>query len=102
MIIVLIFSKCSGDHRDLHVLTDSFPTRLSSELVPLIAIAKGPHHGREGREVFHFFDGREKTLPINSPVLFHLQNLRDEVHRSEAHTSELQSLMRISYDVFCL
>ncbi len=51
------------------------------ENVPLIAIAKGPHHGREGREVFHFPDGREKTLPTNSPVLFHLQNLRDEVHR---------------------
>lgn len=49
--------------------------------VPVIAIAKGPHHGREGREVFHFPDGREKTLPTNSPVLFHLQNLRDEVHR---------------------
>lgn len=49
--------------------------------VPLIAIAKGPHHGREGREVFHFPDGREKTLPVNSPVLFHLQQLRDEVHR---------------------
>ena len=49
--------------------------------VPLIAIAKGPHHGREGREVFHFPDGREKTLPVNSPVLFHLQTLRDEVHR---------------------
>ncbi|MBY8336285.1 excinuclease ABC subunit UvrC [Alteriqipengyuania sp. NZ-12B] len=49
--------------------------------VPLIAIAKGPDHGREGREVFHFPDGREKTLPVNSPLLFHLQNLRDEVHR---------------------
>ena len=49
--------------------------------VPLIGIAKGPHHGREGREVFHFPDGREKTLPVNSPVLFYLQRLRDEVHR---------------------
>src|SRR3546814_10036065 len=26
----------------------------------------------------------------------------DWAHRSEEHTSELQSLMRISYDVFCL
>ena len=51
------------------------------ERVPLIAIAKGPHHGREGREVFHFPDGREKTLPVNSPLLFYLQTLRDEVHR---------------------
>src|SRR3546814_10592640 len=25
----------------------------------------------------------------------------DRTHRSEEHTSELQSLMRISYDVFC-
>ncbi len=49
--------------------------------VPLIAIAKGPHHGREGREVFHFPDGRELTLPVNAPVLFYLQRLRDEVHR---------------------
>jgi len=49
--------------------------------VPLIAIAKGPHHGRDGREVFHFSDGRELTLPVNAPVLFYLQRLRDEVHR---------------------
>ena len=54
---------------------------LGIEDVPLIAIAKGPHHGREGREVFHFPDGREKMLPTNSPVLFYLQRLRDEVHR---------------------
>ena len=54
---------------------------LGIEDVPLIAIAKGPHHGREGREVFHFPDGRERMLPVNSPVLFHLQRLRDEVHR---------------------
>ena len=54
---------------------------LGIEDVPLIAIAKGPHHGRDGREVFHFPDGREKQLPVNSPLLFHLQRLRDEVHR---------------------
>ena len=54
---------------------------LGIEDLPLIAIAKGPHHGREGREVFHFPDGREKMLPENAPLLFHLQRLRDEVHR---------------------
>ncbi|QZD95942.1 excinuclease ABC subunit UvrC [Qipengyuania gelatinilytica] len=52
-----------------------------AEQVPVIGIAKGPHHGREGREVFHFPDGREKTLPVNSQLLFYLQTLRDEVHR---------------------
>ena len=54
---------------------------LGIEDVPYIGIAKGPHHGREGREVFHFPDGRELTLPVNAPVLFYLQRLRDEVHR---------------------
>jgi len=52
-----------------------------AEDIAVIGIAKGPHHGREGREVFHFPDGREKMLPAGSPLLFHLQNLRDEVHR---------------------
>ena len=54
---------------------------LGVEDVPFIGVAKGPHHGRDGREVFHFPDGRELTLPVNSPVLFYLQRLRDEVHR---------------------
>ncbi|HEX7854153.1 MAG TPA: excinuclease ABC subunit UvrC [Sphingobium sp.] len=51
------------------------------EDVCMIGIAKGPHHGREGREVFHLMDGREITLPVNHPVLFYMQRLRDEVHR---------------------
>ncbi|MDT8279919.1 MAG: excinuclease ABC subunit UvrC, partial [Erythrobacter sp.] len=49
--------------------------------IVVVGVAKGPHHGRDGREVFHFPDGREKMLSVNSPLLFHLQNLRDEVHR---------------------
>ncbi len=51
------------------------------EDVCLVGVAKGPDHGREGREVFHLLDGREVTLPVNAPVLFYLQRLRDEVHR---------------------
>src|SRR3546814_4090070 len=31
-----------------------------------------------------------------------VMNLGQQQHRSEEHTSELQSLMRISYAVFCL
>ena len=79
-----------GEWPDL-VLIDGGKGQLSSvrdaleelgiEDVPLIAIAKGPGHGREGREVFHFPDGREKMLPENAPLLYHLQRLRDEVHR---------------------
>jgi excinuclease ABC subunit C len=54
---------------------------LGIEDVCLVGVAKGPDHGREGREVFHLMDGRELTLPVNSPLLFYLQRLRDEVHR---------------------
>ncbi|WP_022682806.1 excinuclease ABC subunit UvrC [Sphingobium bisphenolivorans] len=80
----------SGEWPDL-VLIDGGKGQLSSarailedmgiEDVCMIGIAKGPHHGREGREVFHMPDGREITFPLNHPVLFYLQRLRDEAHR---------------------
>ncbi len=50
------------------------------EDVPIVGVAKGPDRNA-GREVFHLPDGREVTLPMNHPVLFHLQRLRDEAHR---------------------
>ena len=53
---------------------------LGIEDVALIAVSKGPDRNA-GREQFHFPDGREKMLPLNSPLLFHLQQLRDEAHR---------------------
>src|SRR3546814_8242105 len=69
-----------GDHRDLHVLTHSFPTRRSSDLM-----------GREIGTVAEVAAGAEKE-PLHA----------DQAARSEEHTSELQSLMRTSYAVFCL
>src|SRR3546814_6725266 len=44
------------------------------------------------------------TLPERNLVLLELVHLRRAAchGRSEEHTSELQSLMRISYAVFCL
>ena len=50
------------------------------EEVPIVGVAKGPDRNA-GREVFHLPDGREIALPMNAPVLFHLQRLRDEAHR---------------------
>ncbi len=69
-----------GGKGQLSAVSDALED-LGIEDVPLIGVAKGPPHGREGREVFHFPDGREKTLPTNSPVLFYIQRLRDEAHR---------------------
>src|SRR3546814_4072319 len=51
-------------------------------------------HGRHDQGVGHRF------LPHGAKPLVGGERLEDE--RSEEHTSELQSLMRISYAVFCL
>src|SRR3546814_10421334 len=61
--------------------------------------------GEFGRLVHKFgrvavaFAGLERDAP--APVEVEHAHDQDE-HRSEEHTSELQSLMRISYAVFCL
>src|SRR3546814_1793087 len=44
-------------------------------------------------------DVHEEITPVREPVVHFLDGVDD---RSEEHTSELQSLMRISYAVFCL
>src|SRR3546814_10772276 len=63
------------------------------------------------REPFNAFVCDEDTLELirvaagdmGWPVeKCHKGGLRNAVQRSEEHTSELQSLMRISYAVFCL
>ncbi|MEO7278193.1 MAG: excinuclease ABC subunit UvrC [Sphingomicrobium sp.] len=82
--------RASGEWPDL-VLVDGGKGQLSAVCevmenagvhdVPVVGVAKGPHHGREGREVFHLPGGREITLPPNSALLFYLQRLRDEAHR---------------------
>src|SRR3546814_2799704 len=61
----------------------------------------GPHrHGDVARDreppVPGFFDDREGGVPRHAAMDL------DEIDRSEEHTSELQSLMRTSYAVFCL
>src|SRR3546814_2400997 len=51
--------------------------------------------------MIHQFDHRAASVEVNAENL-HNPALSDRVSRSEEHTSELQSLMRISYAVFCL
>src|SRR3546814_5746664 len=42
------------------------------------------------------------ALPSNAPIAVLIVSLTSDWARPEEHTSELQSLMRISYAVFCL
>src|SRR3546814_7628852 len=67
-------SRSSGDRRFIRAASGSGPS--------------SPHHDRC------------RALPSATPAVH--RTCRRQLHRSEEHTSELQSLMRISYAVFCL
>src|SRR3546814_5349762 len=103
---VFFFFLVYRDHRELHVLTHAFPTRRSSDLslnlmnlgwraiflvnlpIALLVILIAIPVVKETRAQ------QTSKLDLGRTVL--------SMVRSEEHTSELQSLMRISYAVFCL
>ena len=70
---------------------------LGVEDVAFIGVSKGPDR-HAGREMFHFPDGREFTLPVNAPVMFYLQRLRDEAHRFAigAHRAKRSKAITVS------
>src|SRR3546814_5399531 len=83
-------------------MTHSFPTRRSSDLAPRSIqrpqprrVGRGNVYGEIAREAGH----RPRALGIIGDSVVRVLVCAD---RSEEHTSELQSLMRISYAVFCL
>lgn len=65
--------------------------------VPFVGVAKGPDRNA-GREIFHFPDGSERSLPPNDPLMFFLQRLRDEAHRFAigAHRSKRSKALTVS------
>src|SRR3546814_4694150 len=81
----------------------SFPTRRSSDL------NRGLNSSFTVRKMSHGV-GVERVFQAHSPLVVSIEVVRrvDVARaklyylRSEEHTSELQSLMRISYAVFCL
>src|SRR3546814_5909873 len=121
-----------GDHRDPHILTHSFPTRRSSDLRAAQsggdALIAGDEFGqvladqladvrRSRRCGVERLQLRCEQVELDADAVDELARgggkrraLRlepdfgaaRELLRSEEHTSELQSLMRISYAVFCL
>ncbi len=72
-------------------------TQLGIDDVTFIGVSKGPDRNA-GRETFHFPDGREFQLPVNAPVLFYLQRLRDEAHRFAigAHRNKRSKAITVS------
>src|SRR3546814_4219477 len=66
----------------------------STAIVPICTTPVGAHWGAKG------FTGKACRAPVRS---YEAATSRTRAKlRSEEHTSELQSLMRISYAVFCL
>src|SRR3546814_7396014 len=121
--VFLFFFQWYCDRRDLLVLTHSFPTRRSSDrgARPLrwradhvrcagIWCGSGAGGGllcRQqgvGRGMDRFHRTRSGYGSVNPPSITVTQFPPSTARspRSEEHTSELQSLMRISYAVFCL
>src|SRR3546814_4561293 len=102
-------------YRGIHELTHSFPTRRASDLLYLlraIAIALFVLLPISPVSVLVFAAVIGllwlSTVPLTSGLVAqffgtrHMAMLFGIVFRSEEHTSELQSLMRNSYAVFCL
>src|SRR3546814_2008500 len=52
--------------------------------------------------LFETVEAKSTTVVIAEVLRFHIRDEFVDGDRSEEHTSELQSLMRISYAVFCL
>src|SRR3546814_4747466 len=77
------FSRAAGAHYDE---TDCVSELFDTALQGAVMIDVGAHHGHA---LFLFVQKGWKVFAF-------------EPDRSEEHTSELQSLMRISYAVFCL
>src|SRR3546814_8867582 len=82
-----------------------FPYRRSSDLCAVLRIGRSgecqsrrSHHGPATRRGAVFPKNLEHFMPPEACSTDELFLSR----RSEEHTSELQSLMRISYAVFCL
>src|SRR3546814_9312374 len=62
-------------------------------------VARGGHQGLRPRRGCAVSPGSFSSLLFSAEIGFTDNSVRS---RSEEHTSELQSLMRISYAVFCL
>src|SRR3546814_7933257 len=114
----LCFFSMYGYHRDRHVLPHSFPTRRCYDRRERRTEASHPpparfHRWSESRRPHSppcRVRGSGRPFPASLHRAFRWRTSAFETYRqrrsagsrSEEHTSELQSLMRISYAVFCL
>src|SRR3546814_9576369 len=102
--VTVIVPKC------LQTLRPSSPDDIL-RFVPNVEFLGGPRRtgevpsirGFSGPDVIILFDGARQNYNSGHDGQFFIDpSVLKQVERSEEHTSELQSLMRNSYAVFCL
>src|SRR3546814_21091213 len=99
LVFLYLFFSGYGYHRHRHVLTHSVPTRRSSDL---------PHEMPRLRRIASMSARSSSIAGVRLPADGATDRFGfgaetgESAERSEEHTSELESLMRISYDVFCV
>src|SRR3546814_1629058 len=104
-----------GRPRELPGLTPSFPSRRTSAPALVLSRFAGAAQELDDALIVNPYDTGEVANAIHEGLAMGVRERRTrwrammarlkrhDVHtRSEEHTSELQSLMRISYAVFCL
>src|SRR3546814_10639748 len=72
------------------------------QVLDAVDLLPAPAHRKQGGIEQHLAPALRDAWPDDHVDRAVLVLQRDEDRRSEEHTSELQSLMRISYAVFCL
>src|SRR3546814_5501272 len=77
----------------------SFWTRVFSQYSELQSVV---HSSQYPNKIFTVLDFRGDATTLSDAALARRRSEAEKDARSEEHTSELQSLMRISYAVFCL
>src|SRR3546814_9128876 len=94
-----LFRTAGRGHADAHVL-GRFPGGRIADPLALADAIDRKQAGGEGHHGLQAEDRRGPARDHGHPVQRAARPYPVAV-RSEVHTSELQSLMRISYDVFC-
>src|SRR3546814_16803004 len=103
MCVVCCADMCVSDrHVFLFFLMRRRPPRSTrtDTLSPYTTLFRSPRRWGSGAQVFVIAAYRESGPAARAPSLSGYDG--KDRRRSEEHTSELQSLMRISYAVFCL
>src|SRR3546814_1821621 len=91
---------CPNDPDDVKTLSDVAGNVIDEVFIGSCMTNIG--HFRAASKLLEGKRDMPSKLWVSPPTKMDQKQLTEEGHRSEEHTSELQSLMRISYAVFCL